>query len=293
MTLVPSMAKTAAQVTMLQRSPTYIVAKPGADAFANKLGRWLPAKWAYRITRWKNIAMNTYFYNLSRSKPEKVSAAIIAGAKAQLGAGYDVETHFTPSYKPWDQRVCLVPDGDLFRSIRSGETSIMTGKIDRFTENGIRLENGEELPADVIVTATRLKMQLLSNVQLFVDGKLIEFAKTFNYKGTMFSGIPNFALTMGYSNAPWTLKSELTGRYVCRLINYMDRRGLRSAVPRAGSSVGEQPMFGLTSGYVQRALDHLPKQGLKKPWALRQNYTRDVIDMRFGKMKDGALQFSR
>ena len=292
-TLVPAMAKTAAHVTMLQRSPTYIVARPGSDDVAIRLQRWLPARWAYRLTRLKNIAMNMYFYKLSRNKPEKVSAAIVAGAKALLGADYDVATHFTPSYKPWDQRICLVPDGDLFKVLRSGEATIVTGKIERFTEHGVRLENGKEVPADLIVTATGLKMQLLSNVEIFVDGERVELSKTFNYKGTMFSGVPNFALTIGYSNAPWTLKSELTSRYVCRLLNYMDRRGWRTAVPRADGSIGEQPMFGLTSGYVQRALDQLPKQGLKKPWALRQNYPRDMLDMRYGKMDDGALQFSR
>ena len=292
-TLVPAMAGTAAHVTMLQRSPTYIIARPGADSIANRLRRWLPARWAYRLTRWKNILLNMYFYKIARSKPEKFSAAIIAGAQQHLGAEYDVATHFTPSYKPWDQRLCLVPDGDLFQAIRKGDASIVTDKVERFTEHGIQLASGTELPADIIVTATGLHLQLLSGIAIYVDNERVDLSKTFNYKGTMFSGVPNFALTVGYTNASWTLKAELTSRYVCRLINYMDRRGLRVAVPQPDGSIGEKPMMDLTSGYVLRSIDQLPKQGLKKPWTLRQNYPRDILDMRYGKMNDGAMQFSR
>ena len=292
-TLVPTLAQTAAHVTMLQRSPTYIVAKPGADPFVNKMKRWLPAKAASRVTRWRNIALNMYFYHLSRSKPDKVSAMILAGTKAMLGPDYDVKTHFTPTYKPWDQRMCLVPDGDLFQAVRKGSASIETATIERFTETGIKLTSGKELAADVIVTATGLKMELLSGIAIVVDGERVPLAKTFNYKGAMFSGVPNFALTVGYTNASWTLKAELTSLYVCRLINYMDRRKLRSAVPRISEEVGEQPLLDLQSGYVQRALAELPRKGLKRPWTLRQNYPRDILDLRYGRLNDGALQFAR
>ena len=292
-TLVPTMAKTAGHVTMLQRSPTYIIARPGADPMVHSLKRWLPAKWASTLARWKNILLGMYFYKIARSKPDKFSAAIIAGAQAHLGPDYDVATHFTPRYKPWDQRLCLVPDGDLFQSIRKGEASIVTDTIERFTENGIQLVSGKQLPADLIITATGLKLQVLSQIAIVVNDERVDLAKTFNYKGTMFSGVPNFALTIGYTNASWTLKAELTSRYVCRLINYMDRRGWRSAVPRVDGTIGEQPMFNLSSGYVQRGIDQLPKQGLKRPWTLRQNYPRDIVDLRYGKLNDGAIQFSR
>ena len=292
-TLVPAMAKTAAHVTMLQRSPTYIVARPDVDPLVPKLRRFMSAQWASRLARWKNIAMGMYFYHLSRTKPEKVAAAIIGGAQLHLGPEYDVGTHFTPSYKPWDQRMCLVPDGDLFGAIRKGDATIVTDKIERFTERGIKLQSGRELDADVIVTATGLKMQLISGVSMFVDGTKIELSKTFNYKGTMFSGVPNFAITIGYTNASWTLKAELTSMYFCRLINYMERRGYRSAMPTLTDDVGEQPLMNLQSGYVQRELAHLPKQGLKKPWTLQQNYPKDILALRYGRVDDGTMQFAQ
>ncbi len=292
-TLVPAMAKTAGHVTMLQRSPTYIVARPGADPMVAKLQRWLPPRLASRLTRWRNIGMGMYFYNLSRSKPDKVKAMIIAGAQALLGADYDVKTHFTPSYKPWDQRVCLVPDGDLFQAIRKGQASVVTDTIERFTEKGIQLTSGKELQADVIVTATGLKMELLSGISVVVDGESVNLAQTYNYKGTMFSGVPNFALTIGYTNASWTLKAELTSSYVCRLLNWMDRHKMRTATPHADGSIGELPLFDFAAGYVQRALETMPKRGSKRPWTLRQNYPRDMFDLRCGKVNDGALQFSR
>jgi monooxygenase len=293
-TLVPSLAKTAAHVTMLQRSPSYIFARPGSDPFVVGLKRYLPERWASRLARWKNILLGMYFYRIARSKPEKFSALLIGGAQKHLGGSYDVATHFTPKYKPWDQRLCLAPDGDLFKTIREGDATIVTDSIESFTEDGIKLASGKELPADVIVTATGLKLQLISGVDIYVDNSRVELSKTFNYKGTMFSGIPNFALTIGYTNASWTLKAELSSLYVCRLINYMDRRGWRAAVPHlVEGSVGEQPMISLTSGYVQRAIDQLPKQGFKKPWTLHQNYPRDIIALRYGKVDDGAIRFSR
>ncbi len=292
-TLVPSMAKTAGHVTMLQRSPTYIVARPDVDPFVMKLRRFLSAETASRLARWKNILLGMYFYKLARTKPEKMAAAIIGGAKAHLGPEYDVGTHFTPTYKPWDQRMCLVPDGDLFASIRKGDATIVTDKIDHFTEHGIKLQSGKELPADIIVTATGLKLQLVSGISMFVDGQKVELSKIFNYKGTMFSGVPNFAIMIGYTNASWTLKAELTSRYFCRLINYMQSHGFRSAVPKVTDDIGEQPLMSLQAGYVQRELAHLPKQGLKRPWTLQQNYPKDILALRYGKVNDGALVFSQ
>ena len=292
-TLVPAMAKTAAHVTMLQRSPTYIVARPDVDPTVKKLRRFMSAKWASRLTRWRNILMGMYFYKLARTKPDKMAAAIIGGAQAYLGPEYNVGKHFTPSYKPWDQRMCLIPDGDLFTAIRKGEATIVTDHIDRFMEHGIKLASGEELPADIIVTATGLKLQLVSGVSMFVDDKKVELSKTFNYKGTMFSGVPNFAITIGYTNASWTLKAELTSRYFCRLINYMQSHRYRSAVPTVTADIGEQPMMNLQAGYVQRELEHLPKQGLKRPWTLQQNYPKDIVALRYGKVNDGALVFAK
>ena len=292
-TLVPAMARTAAHVTMLQRSPTYIVARPDVDPAVKKLRRFLSPERASRVARWKNILMGMYFYKLSRTKPDKMAAAIIGGAQAYLGPEYDVGTHFTPTYKPWDQRMCLIPDGDLFTAIRKGDATIVTDTIESFTEHGIKLHSGKELPADVIVTATGLKLQLVSGVSMFVDGEKVELSKTFNYKGTMFSGVPNFAITIGYTNASWTLKAELTSLYFCRLMNYMKKEKYRSAVPKVTEDVGEQPMMNLQSGYVQRELAHLPKQGLKKPWTLQQNYPKDIVALRYGKVNDGALVFGR
>jgi monooxygenase len=293
-TLVPSMARTAAHVTMLQRSPTYIVARPGSDTFASRLQKYLPRRIALGVTRWRNILLSMHFYKIARNEPDKFSAAIIGGARAQLGETYDVATHFTPKYKPWDQRLCLVPDGDLFKSIREGHATIFTDTIESFTETGIKLASGKELPADIIITATGLTMQLISGVQVFVDNKPIELNKTFNYKGTMFSGIPNFALAIGYTNASWTLKAELSCLYVCRLLNYMDRRKFRAAMPNfIEGAVTEQPLVTLTSGYVQRALSDLPKQGTAHPWTLRNNFPRDSVALRFGKVDDGSIRFSR
>jgi cation diffusion facilitator CzcD-associated flavoprotein CzcO len=293
-TLVPAMAKTAAHVTMLQRSPSYVASRPGADRIANWLRRVLPAKAAYWLARWKNILLAIFFYQLARRQPQKFSAMVIGGARAQLGDGYDVATHFTPRYKPWDQRLCLVPDGDLFKAIRKGAASVVTDEITGFTENGIQLVSGGELPADIVVTATGLKLQLASGRGYSVDGVPVNLAKSLNYKGVMFSEMPNFALTVGYTNASWTLKAELTSLYVCRLLKYMDRKGWRSCVPRVkDSTIEERPIIDFSSGYIQRALEHLPKQGSKRPWRLRQNYPLDLMTLRYGKLNDGNLEFSR
>jgi len=292
-TLVPAMAQRAAHVTMLQRSPTYIVTRPSKDAIANWLHRVLPARVAYGLGRWKNILLQMYFYNLACRKPDATRKTILKFAQKQLGPDFDVGKHFSPRYNPWDQRLCVVPDGDLFAAIRSGKASVVTDEIESFTENGIRLRSGGELRADVIVTATGLKMRLMGGVELVVDGRAVDLAKTMTYKGMMSSDIPNLAMALGYTNASWTLKCDLTSDYVCRLLNFMDQHGYAYCTPRRRDpSVTEEPALSFTSGYVQRALPSLPKQGSKKPWRLNQNYALDLMALRFGKVDDGTVQFT-
>ena len=292
-TLAPALAEKAAHVTMLQRSPTYMVSRPSEDPIANSLRQKLPETLAYQLTRWKNVLLGMWFFRLARRKPEKVKAGIIGLIRQQLGPDYDVATHFTPRYNPWDQRLCLVPDGDLFREINAGRMSIVTDHIERFTQNGIKLKSGEELQADIVVTATGLQMKLFSGLEVAVDGTRVDLARTMSYKGMMFSGVPNFAAAFGYTNASWTLKADLTCEYVCRLLRYMDRHGYRQCMPKRDPSVAEVPWLDFTSGYVQRALGQLPRQGAKKPWKLYQNYARDLMALRFGSVKDGAMQFSK
>ncbi|MFA6115821.1 MAG: NAD(P)/FAD-dependent oxidoreductase [Sphingomonas sp.] len=291
-TLVPAMADKAAHVTMLQRSPTYVVSRPAEDGFANWLRRKLPAMLAYDITRWRNVLFQMFFYNLARKRPEKTKARLLEMVRTELGPDYDVATHFTPRYNPWDQRLCLVPDGDLFASLKKGEASVVTDTIERFTPTGIKLSSGAELPADVIVTATGLELQLLSDVAFSVDGAAVDLSQTFNYKGMMYSDVPNLASSFGYTNASWTLKADLTCAYVCRLLNTMKKRGLRQATPRIGDDVlTPEPFLSFTSGYVTRAMEKFPKQGSKKPWKLYQNYAKDVVSLRFGSVDDG-MEFS-
>jgi monooxygenase len=292
-TLVPEMAKTASHVTMLQRSPTYVVSRPAQDPFANKLRRHLPARLAYHLIRWRNVLFGMYFFQLSRRKPDRVKQLILGGVRMALGPDYDIATHFTPRYNPWDQRLCLVPDGDLFKAIRDKRASVATCEIDTFVKDGIRLKDGRELAADIVVTATGLVLQVLGGLQVSVDGRAVDFAKTLNYKGMMYSDVPNFASAFGYTNASWTLKCDLTCEYVCRLINYMDRHGYRRCMPHnSDPSIEPMPSLSFTSGYVQRSVAKLPKQGSKRPWRLYQNYALDIVSLRFGKIDDGVMQYS-
>ena len=292
-TLVPEMAKKAAHVTMLQRSPTYVVARPAEDHLANKLRRFLPTMLAYGITRWKRVLLQMYFFNLCRRNPAHAKKLILGGVRAYLGPDYDVDTHFTPRYNPWEQRLCLVPDADLFMAIRSRRASVVTDHIETFTEKGLRLNSGAELEADLIVTATGLNLEVLSGLQITVDGKRVDPAKTFNYKGLMYSGVPNLASSFGYTNASWTLKCDLTCEYVCRLLNHMKKYGFAQCTPQlTDASITEEPWIDFSSGYVQRSLDKFPKQGSKAPWKLRQNYARDIMTLRFGRVDDGVLEFS-
>lgn len=289
-TLVPAMADTTAHVTMLQRSPTYIVARPAEDAMANWLRRKLPAKLAYRIVRWRNVLLGMFFFNQMRKHPEKARERLLGMVREALPDA-DIETHFTPRYNPWDQRLCLVPDGDLFASIRDGKAAIVTDTIERFVPEGIRLASGRTLPADIIVTATGLELQLLSGVAFSVDGAARDLSKTTNYKGMMYSGIPNLASSFGYTNASWTLKADLTCGYVCRLLNTMRKRGLRQATPTPTGAVGDEPFLDFTSGYVERARDILPRQGDRKPWKVHQNYAKDLMALKYGSV-DNEMVFS-
>jgi cation diffusion facilitator CzcD-associated flavoprotein CzcO len=289
-TLVPEMAKTAGHVVMLQRSPTYVASLPAEDAIANGLRKLLPAQAAYDVTRWKNVLVGMAFYQLARRYPEGTKRRLLKLVREQLGPMYDVEKHFAPHYKPWDQRLCVVPDNDLFIAIREGRASVVTDHIETFTENGIRTKSGQELPADIVVSATGLKILFLGSIQLVVDGKPVQPSDTMNYKGAMFSDVPNLACAFGYTNASWTLKADLTADFVCRLLKRMDEKGAVQVTPRVDASVHEEPFLDLTSGYVQRGLSQLPKMGDKQPWKLYQNYLLDVLMLRHGTLDDGALE---
>ena len=292
-TLVPALAGSAAHVTMLQRSPTYVVARPAVDAMAQKLRRYLPSKAAYAINRWKRILLGMYFYRVCRSDPDRAARMIRGGVRMALGPDYDVDKHFNPRYKPWDQRLCLVPDGDLFDSIRLGRASVVTDTIESFTETGVKLTSGAEIEADLIVTATGLELEVMNGLALSVDGESVEPGRLLTYKGMMYEGVPNLASAFGYTNASWTLKCDLTCEYVCRLLEYMDRHGYRRCVPRNGDpNVAQLPWVDFTSGYFQRAIDRLPKQGAKAPWRLYQSYVHDLAMLRFGRLDDGTMEFS-
>ena len=291
-TLVPELAKTAKHVVMLQRSPTYVVSRPSEDPIAHKLRRYLPAMLAYQIVRWKNVLRGMYIYRLCKRDPERIKRLIVGGVRMELGPDYDVAKHFTPRYKPWDQRVCLVPDGDLFGAIKAGRASVFTDEIETFTEDGIRLKGGETLAADLIVPATGLQLQPVGGLELSVDGKPVELPKTMSYKGMMYSDVPNLASAVGYTNASWTLKCDLTCAYVCRMLNLMDAKGYRQATPRrTDPTVTPEPWVDFSSGYVVRAEKLFPKQGSKRPWRLYQNYALDILSLQFGKLEDGVMEY--
>jgi cyclohexanone monooxygenase len=291
-TLVPAMAAQAAHVTMLQRSPTYVVSRPSEYGFARRHQRWLPEKAAYWATRWRVILESMLLYRVARSKPDLAKEKIVAMARHQLGRDFDVGTHFTPDYKPWDQRVCVVPDGDMFKTIRKGQASVVTDHIERFTDTGILLKSGQELAADVVVLATGLKIKVLGGVSVTVDGKPFRASEAMSYKGMMLSELPNCVMTFGYTNASWTLKADLTAAYVCRLLRYMDRKGIAIAVPRRETGVEPEPFLNFTSGYVQRAKGELPQQGSRRPWQVYQNYFQDMLTIRFGRIADGVMHFA-
>ncbi|MVU83875.1 NAD(P)-binding protein [Nocardia sp. ET3-3] len=291
-TLVPAMAETAAHVTMLQRSPTYILSVPTVDGIATKLREKLGNRRAYTVTRWKNVLVSTLIYQLSQRRPQMMRKFFRNLAIKQLPEGYDVDTHFKPTYNPWDQRLCLVPDGDLFRSIREGRASVATDRIERFTADGIALESGAVLPADIVVTATGLDLLALGGIALTVDGREIQPPDTIAYKGMMLGGVPNLAFTIGYTNASWTLKADLVAEFVCRLLRHMDIHGYTQATPWPDPTITTAPLLDFQAGYVLRAIDRFPKAGSRAPWRLGMNYAQDVITLRHGKIEDGTIRFA-
>jgi cation diffusion facilitator CzcD-associated flavoprotein CzcO len=290
-TLVPELAKSAARVTMLQRSPSYVLSLPGEDPIARVLARALPAHAAYGATRWKNVAMAMALFTFCRHFPERAGKLLVNGVREGLGPGYDVDRHFTPTYRPWDQRLCFVPDGDLFEAIKQGRADVVTDHIETFTETGLALRSGATLDADVIVTATGLRLLLLGGMELTVDGRRVDVGQTLNYKGAMLSGVPNLAIALGYTNASWTLKCELVCRYVSRLLQHMEARGYRTCMPPAREAGDARPLIDFSSGYIQRSIAALPKQGARAPWRLYQNYLLDLLGLGYGTLEDGVLEF--
>ncbi|WP_319452674.1 MULTISPECIES: NAD(P)/FAD-dependent oxidoreductase [unclassified Mycobacterium] len=294
-TLIPALiASGAGHVTMLQRSPSYIGSLPDVDPIAVQVNKFLPEKAAHVVNRWKAIGFATAQYQLARNFPKYFRKTLLTMAKRRLPEGYDVEKHFGPRYNPWDQRLCLAPNGDLFKTIRKGQADVVTDTIEKFTKTGIKLDSGAELDADIIVTATGLNMQLLGGLTPTLNGEPIDLTKLMTYKGLMFSGIPNFAITFGYTNASWTLKADLVSEFVCRVLNYMDAKGFDTVVPEhPGASVDEQPFMDFTPGYFQRSMDLLPKSGSKAPWRLKQNYLLDLRLIRQGKVDEESLHFTK
>ncbi|MDP9139928.1 MAG: NAD(P)/FAD-dependent oxidoreductase [Pseudomonadota bacterium] len=293
-TLVPSMAGIAEHVTMLQRSPTYIMTLPAIDPLSSRLQRFLPDMLVYRMARTRNITLQRFLYRMSRRRPKVVRRLLLAGVRSQLKNKDDMR-HFTPSYNPWDERLCVVPNGDLFKAINRGQASVVTDHIDTFTAKGIKLKSGEELEADIIVSATGLNIQLLGGVKVDVDGTPFVPSKSMTYKGVLVEGIPNAAIVIGYTNASWTLKADIASEYVCRLLQHMEKKGYSQVVPRdtEDNRAEDTVMGGLNSGYIRRAIDQLPKQGKKRPWKIVQDYVRDVPILRFGPIEDSELVFSK
>jgi monooxygenase len=293
-TLVPALAEQAEHVTMLQRSPSYVVSLPAEDPIARAARRHLPPERAYGVIRWKNVLLAMLHFQLSRRRPELIKKLIRSGVERHLPPGYDVDTHFAPRYNPWDQRLCLIPDADLFEAISSGRASVVTDGIETFTETGVRLASGGELDADLIVTATGLILQPLGGATLSIDDREVAIPDHLIYRGCMFSDIPNFAMVFGYTNASWTLKADLTSEYVCRLLGYMEERGYTRCTPRnRDPEMPTEPFVDFSSGYFQRSLHLLPKQGARRPWRLNHNYLLDTISLKRGPIDDGALEFSR
>jgi len=291
-TLVPTLAEKAAHVTMIQRSPTYIMKLPNRNGLYISLRKWLPGRTAYRLTRWRNLALSMGLFGYSRAFPDSMKRLLMKGAAKELPEGYPVERHFNPSYNPWDQRLCVIPDGDLFQAIKKGKADVVTGEISHFGKDGIAMADGSHLRADLIVTATGLKMKLLGGARVTVGGEPLDTHEVLVYKGMMMSGVPNFALAFGYTNNSWTLKTDLTANLVCRILNYMDRKGYRVVVPEVPGDIQEEEFLPLDSGYMKRARHILPKNGSKRPWRVYQNYLMDMLLTRFGRVRDRHLRYT-
>jgi len=296
-TLVPAMAEDVESIVMLQRSPTYIASRPARDRLANILRTLLPDDWAYAITRWKNVMWQNGFYKMTRTKPLKVKEKLLKLIRKELGPDYDIDKHFTPTYNPWDQRLCLVPDNDLFVAIRSGKASVVTDEIEQFTETGIALKSGENLDADIVISATGLTMTSVGKARFSVDGEVVDFADTWTYRGTMYSGVPNLLNTFGYINASWTLRADIIAEFFCRLIQHMDSTGTDMVTPRLRpEDEGMEPRLWIEdfpSGYMRRGLGQYPKQGDKEPWTNPQIYLQEKNFFLSGSLEDGVLQFDR
>ena len=291
-TLVPAIAESAKLTTMLQRSPSYVISGPAEDSWNNALNKVFPVKFTYFLIRWKNILRTIIGFYLSRKYPQRIKDRLINLVREELGQDFDVEKHFTPSYKPWDQRMCLVPDGDLFAAIKDNRANVVTDTINTFTPSGILLNSGNEIEADIVISATGIELNALNDINVSVDGVKVEANNKLSYKGMMLSGVPNLAITFGYVNSSWTLRADLTCEYVCRLINTMDKEGCTACVPQEDiNALVEDDYIDFTSGYVQRALDRLPKQGKKSPWRNYQNYLLDIFYVRFFAIKDSTLRF--
>jgi monooxygenase len=291
-TLVPAMSKDTASLVMLQRTPTYIADVPAENPMAESLRKWLPVDWAFRLTRWKQILFQIYVYQLSRRRPKELRRFLLGQVRKQLGPDYDIATHFTPDYNPWDQRLCAVPDGDMFTAIREGRAEVVTDHIDRLNSEGIQLKSGKQLDADIVVLATGLNLKFAGGVEYSIDGKQLDFTEHFIYRGMMFSDMPNMAFTVGYTNSSWTLKADLTGNYICRILNKMARGGYTTVTPRMKGEIDEVPLLDFDAGYVLRAREQFPKQGNRLPWKNYQDYIRDFVSLRLGSMRDDELEFS-
>ena len=290
-TLVPAMSQDTASLVMLQRTPTYIASVPKEQPLAETLRKWLPDSWVFRLIRWKQVLFQIYLYQLSRRNPQRLRKYLLGLVRKEMGPDYDVDTHFTPDYNPWDQRLCGVPDGDLFTAIRENRAEVVTDHIDQFNKEGIHLKSGKQLDADIVVLATGLNLKFAGGVQYSVDGKVLDFAEHFIFRGMMFSGLPNMAFTVGYTNSSWTLKADLTGQYVSRLLNKMARHSYTAVTPRLTGEVEEMPLLDFDAGYVLRSRESFPKQGNRLPWKNYQNYIRDFIGLRFGRQNDDELEF--
>ena len=291
-TLIPAMAKDTASLTMLQRTPTYIANVPAEDPMAVKLRKWLPGSVVFRLTRWKKVMFQIYTYHLSRKKPQQLRKFLLGQIRKELGPDYDVKTHFTPPYNPWDQRLCAVPDGDMFEAIREGHADVVTDHVDTFNNEGIQLKSGKQLDADIVVLATGLNLKFAGGIVHSIDDKEVDLTEHFIYRGMMFSGMPNMAFTVGYTNSSWTLKTDLTSNYVCRLLKKMDRGNYATVTPNLKGDVEEVPMLDFDAGYVLRARDQMPKNGDRLPWKNYQNYIRDFMGLRLGRVNDPELEFS-
>jgi len=292
-TIIPTMAEKAAHVTMLQRSPTYFLSAPDEDPVGNFLRKFISSKLTYKLVRWKNIRFQWWFFKKCRKFPKKVKEFLIKQVREELGPNYDIETHFTPKYNPWEQRMCLVPNGDFFNAINAGKASVITDHIDRFTKKGIKLKSGGEVEADLIVTATGLNLEVCNGIKLEVDNNEVDISKTMTYKGMMFSDVPNLVATFGYTNASWTLRADLTSEYVCRLLNFMDKKGYANCCPRTAEHVEpDGDWLDFTSGYVKRSMHKFPKQGSRDPWRNTQNFPKDVLAIRWGNIDNKELKFT-